>query len=575
MGSGAPGQATTAGTAWPVLEDWFEADALASFTALFCAVFFVLVLVYSAGYRRHFESLTRHIVCLAVTLALTLGAVFASNLVLFLVCWGALGLLMYLLIAQTRGAGAAAIKTFILIGAGDALMILGVALLWRETRTMDLGLLEVPTTSAEAVAAYLCLAVGALTKAGAMPFHTWVPDVAERAAIPVSAYLPASLDKLLGIYFLARLSLDVFVLGPAMNMLLMVIGAFTIVAAVMMALIQHDMTRLLGYHAVSQVGYMVLAIGTGSPLGIAAGLFHMLNNTLYKTCLFMTAGAVRERTGTTDLDKLGGLGRYMPFTFASFLIAALAISGVPPLNGFTSKWMIYHALIEKSAAETGGWLIFLICAMFGSVLTLASFMKLAHAVFLGQRSAAVTQPREVSPALWGPCAVLAVACVVFGLFPYAIPLRLWIEPSVAGGFQYHDVLRPVTMGGGGVGYPGVWSPLPVALLLLVGVIIGGLAAFWGLKGRIRVVEPFVGGERLEDHPEMRVSGTAFYDTVRELPVIRGGYALAAAKVFDLYEVGAKLCFAVSHSLSARHTGLLPQYVLWCMAGLVILLVLLS
>lgn len=575
MGSGAPGQVTTAGTAWPALEGWFEADALASFTGLFCAVFFVLVLIYSAGYRRHFESLTRHIVCLAVTLALTLGAVFASNLVLFLVCWGALGLLMYLLIAQTRGAEAAAIKTFILIGAGDALMILGAALIWRQTRTMDFALIDVPITSAEAVAAYLCLAVGALTKAGAMPFHTWVPDVAERAAIPVSAYLPASLDKLLGIYFLARLSLDLFVLGPAMNMLLMVIGAFTIVAAVMMALIQHDMTRLLGYHAVSQVGYMVLAIGTGSSLGIAAGLFHMLNNTLYKTCLFMTAGAVKERTGTTDLDKLGGLGRYMPFTFASFLIAALAISGVPPLNGFTSKWMIYHALVEKSAAETGGWLIFLICAMFGSVLTLASFMKLAHAVFLGQRSAAVTQPREVSPALWGPCAVLAVACVVFGLFPYAIPLRLWIEPAVTEGFYYPEFWRSVVSEGLEHQYPGVWSPLPVALLLLVGVIIAGLAAFWGLKGRIRVVEPFVGGERLDKHPEMRVSGTAFYDTIRDLPVIKWFYTLAAAKVFDLYEVGARACFAVSHALSATHTGILPQYVLWCVAGLVILLVLLS
>lgn len=575
MGSGAPGQVTTAGTAWPALEGWFEADALASFTGLFCAVFFVLVLIYSAGYRRHFESLTRHIVCLAVTLALTLGAVFASNLVLFLVCWGALGLLMYLLIAQTRGAEAAAIKTFILIGAGDALMILGAALIWRQTRTMDFALIDVPITSAEAVAAYLCLAVGALTKAGAMPFHTWVPDVAERAPIPVSAYLPASLDKLLGIYFLARLSLDLFVLGPAMNMLLMVIGAFTIVAAVMMALIQHDMTRLLGYHAVSQVGYMVLAIGTGSSLGIAAGLFHMLNNTLYKTCLFMTAGAVKERTGTTDLDKLGGLGRYMPFTFASFLIAALAISGVPPLNGFTSKWMIYHALVEKSAAETGGWLIFLICAMFGSVLTLASFMKLAHAVFLGQRSAAVTQPREVSPALWGPCAVLAVVCVVFGLFPYAIPLRLWIEPAVTEGFYYPEFWRSVVSEGLEHQYPGVWSPLPVALLLLVGVIIAGLAAFWGLKGRIRVVEPFVGGERLDEHPEMRVSGTAFYDTIRDLPVIKGFYTLAAAKVFDLYEVGARACFAVSHALSATHTGILPQYVLWCVAGLVILLVLLS
>jgi len=565
MNSGAPARVTTAGNpVWSALERWFEADPLANFTGLFCAVFFVLVLVYSAGYRRHFDSLARHAVCLAVTLALTLGAVFASNLVVFLVCWGALGLLMYLLIAQTRGAEAAAIKTFILIGAGDALMILGAALIWRQTRTMDFSLINVPITSAEAVAAYLCLAVGALTKAGAMPFHTWVPDVAERAAIPVSAYLPASLDKLLGIYFLARLSMDLFVLGPAMNMLLMVIGAFTIVAAVMMALVQHDMTRLLGYHAVSQVGYMVLAIGTGSSLGIAAGLFHMLNNTLYKTCLFMTAGSVKERTGTTDLDKLGGLGRFMPFTFASFLIAALAISGVPPLNGFASKWMIYHAIVEKSAAETGGWLVFLICAMFGSVLTLASFMKLAHAVFLGQCSPAVKQPREAGAALWGPGLVLALACVVFGLFPYAIPLRLWIEPAV--GWQYHEVL------GRDIFYPGMWSPLPVALLLLVGVIIAGLAAFWGLKGRIRVVEPFVGGERLEEHPEMRVSGTAFYDTVRELPVIGGAYALAADKVFDVYEVGAKLCFAVSHRLSDTHTGILPQYVLWCVAGLVILLV---
>ena len=112
-----------------------------------------------------------------------------------------------------------------------------------------------------------------------MPFHTWVPDAAEDAPIPVVAFLPASLDKLLGIYFLARITLDMFVMDLGMNTFLMAIGSFTIVAAVMMALIQHDLKRLLGYHAVSQVGYMVLGIGTGNPIGIAGGLFHMLNRS--------------------------------------------------------------------------------------------------------------------------------------------------------------------------------------------------------------------------------------------------------------------------------------------------------
>ena len=113
---------------------------------------------------------------------------------------------------------------------------------------------------------------------------------------------------------------------------MMVIGSVTILAAVMMALVQKNYKKLLSYHAISQVGYMILGIGTMTPVGIVGGLFHMINNAMYKSCLFLTGGAVEKQIGTTDLDKLGGLGVKMPITFACFVITALSISGVPPFN---------------------------------------------------------------------------------------------------------------------------------------------------------------------------------------------------------------------------------------------------
>jgi NADH-quinone oxidoreductase subunit L len=127
----------------------------------------------------------------------------------------------------------------------------------------------------------------------------------------------------------------------------MVIGAITIILAVMMALIQRDYKRLLSYHAISQVGYMILGIGTCLPAGIIGGIFHMLNNALYKCGLFLTGGVVEKQTGTTDLAKLGGLRLNMPVTFVCYLITAASISGVPPFNGFFSKELIYDAALVR------------------------------------------------------------------------------------------------------------------------------------------------------------------------------------------------------------------------------------
>jgi len=503
------------------IETLLRIDPLAKFVAIFVCVFTVLTIVYSLEHMRKRGGLVRYYIYVVVTGLVSVAAVLSNNLVLFMVFWGFLGLLLYVLInfGQTDRTSLTAKKSFIIIGGTDAFMLLGLALLFQATHyvelsrflTLKMAALRVPLDSRSAIIAYLCLAAGALAKAGAMPFHTWVPDTAEDAPTPVTAFLPASLDKLLGVYFLVRLSRDVFVMNNEMNTLLMALGSVTIVGAVMMALVQRDMKRMLGYDSVSQVGYMMLGIGTGTDLGLAAALFHMFNYTLYKSCLFFAGGAVEQRAGTSDLDRLGGLCKAMPITFMTFLIAALAISGVPPLNGFYSKWMLYQAVIAMGAG--GGfplWIIWLLAAMFGSALTLAVFMKLTHSVFLGQRSEGGEGSREVGAAMWLPSVLLAAACVVFGVAAYRLPLPHIICPSLNTGIEQ-------------LGLTGAWRPAD------------------------------------------------FYDTVEQTAGLSTMYRMAEARLFDVYEVGRNFTLGLSKVLSFLHNGVLPRYLAWCLLGVVVLL----
>ncbi len=533
-------------------------DNLSTFVATFVGIFSLLIILYSAGFMRNKAGLVRYYSYIILTFVASLGAVFSNNLVLFMVFWGILALTLYLLIGfgDRKRTAATAKKTFIIIGAADALMLLGLALVWRITGTLQMDSISISLETPLATWAYLCLAAGAFAKAGAMPLHTWVPDTAEDAPTPVTAYLPASLDKLLGIYFLVRISLGMFQMNAGMNTFLMAVGSFTIVAAVMMALVQHDMKRLLGYHAVSQVGYMVLGIGTGNPVGIAGALFHMLNHALYKSCLFLSAGAVEKRAGTTDLRKLGGFAKAMPFTFVAFLVGSFAISGVPPFNGFASKWMVYQGVIE--VGKNGGhlWIVWLVAALFGSALTLASFMKLTHAVFLGQPAQGKRETKEVGFSMWAPSVVLATLCVIFGVFAFQIPIRRFIAPSVEG----H------------IAYTGTWGATLATLLILVGIVIGVVIYLLAkVKTTQREVDAFIGGEVLEQHPDMRTSGVDFYDTIRDLPVLHGIYELAHRRVFDIYEWAKGLCAFFTKILRLVHTGVLTTYLLWMLLATVVLL----
>jgi len=540
----------------------FRLDYLSGFMLAAIAFFFILTLIYSFKFMRGASGLLRYYLYITLTAAASVLVVLTDNLIVLAAAWGFLGLMLYLLINMgDKDSPEAAKKALIIVGGTDALMLWGLAVVYYLAGTMQMSDISLGLDSGLKLAAYICIAVACFAKAGAMPFHSWIPDCARSAPAPVVAYLPASLDKLLGIYLLVRLSLHLFVMNTAMNSFLMLVGAFTIIAAVMMALVQHNMKTLLGYHAVSQVGYMLLGIGTGNPIGIAGGIFHMLNNAVYKSCLFLSAGNVEYRAKTAELDELGGLSKVMPITYISFLIASLSISGIPPFNGFVSKWLIYQGLLVRISGglslQQNIFTIFcLVAAMFGSGLTLASFMKLLQAIFLGQRMDAQKSKniKEVPLAMWGPCIILALVCVLFGIFAFPLPLKHIIFPALSFNF-------PVNASE----LPGIWSPVLATWLVVIGLIIGWII-FKLTKLSLRQDKSFVGSEITDLGADNMVTGTDFYNTIKEMGPMPGIYKRAAGGQFDIYVQGKKI-FTVSAIFKFLHNGVLPTYLVWVLLGM--------
>lgn len=535
---------------------------------VFISLFGFLVVLFSLDYLRGHPRQDKYYAFTLWSLAGALGAVMANNLLFFLIAWEIVTVMLFLLVNLGReraAAAAGAMKSFVMLGFADCAILLAAVLLIAEAGTWSIDRIQVDVGSLRSYAIYLLLLVGALAKAGAMPLHTWIPAASEGAPLTVMALLPASLDKLLGIYLLALVSLRMFVIDDALRLLLMVIGAVTILGAVMMAMVQHDLRRLLSFHAVSQVGYMVLGIGTGVVAGIAGGLFHMLNNAIYKNSLFLTAGSVERQTGTTELDRLGGLSKVMPMTFLGALVAALAISGVPPLNGFVSKWLVYQGVLSSGTPLMP---LLLVAAVFGSALTLASFIKVIHSVFLGAKPPALERPEltEVTWRMWGPMSVLGLLCIFFGVWAQW-PLRELIGPALVE-LNVEGGIYPQGWGSIVAGTTGFWSPTLATALILVGLVIGVGFYLVGRGFKVREAPTFIGGETVADD-RSRVAGTGFYDSIRELPLIRTLYRDADAGAFDPYHLGGRYGGNLVELLRGLHGGILPIYVGWCVVGVVL------
>jgi formate hydrogenlyase subunit 3/multisubunit Na+/H+ antiporter MnhD subunit len=340
---------------------------------------------------------------------------------------------------------------------------------------------------------------------------------------------------------------------------LLIIGAVTIITAVMMALVQHNYKRLLGYHAVSQVGYMIIGFGLGSLIGIAAGLFHMVNNTLYKTGLFLSSGNIEYRTGKENIDDLGGLSKVMPITFISTLIFALSISGIPPLNGFASKWMIYQGIVEfgkGTGIANQMWILWLGLAVLGSALTLASFIKFVGGIFLGRKLVKFDNIKEVPVLMWAPTIFIALLCVLFGVFAtnYIVP----------------ELIMPVS---GEFTFIGFWESGFVSILILLSILLGILIYLAGNLKKFRTDDSFVGGgEKMQELADF--SAPEFYKTFGEYNILAWIYKKADEKWFDIYDVKKKAVLWFSNLFSKAHTGLLHDYALWILIGLIIMLIVL-
>jgi formate hydrogenlyase subunit 3/multisubunit Na+/H+ antiporter MnhD subunit len=538
--------------------------SFSAFILLFVAIFAVLSIIYSLGYLWGKDKSSIYYSFMLWALGAAAGIALADNLLVLLMFWEVLtAILFYMTNMGDKDHEKGAAKAFTILGLSDAAMLLGVVLVWVQAGTLTISELSISTATPLGTVAFILLFVGAIAKAGGMPFHSWVPAIAISTPASIMAFLPAALDKLLAIYLLARITLDIFAIqaGSPLSMLMMIVGAVTILFAVLMALVQHNLKKLLSFHAVSQVGYMVLGVGSGLPIAIVGGLFHMLNNAIYKSCLFFGAGAIEKRTGTTELADLGGLARLMPVTFVSMAIASFSISGIPPFNGFASKWLIYQGMLESRHV------VFLIVAIFGSALTLASFVKVLHSVFLGRRPEHLEKVKDVDFSMQIPMIFLAILCVVFGIFA-GYPLEKFIIPAVSGGGAVSVVSGNIAT----IATGGFWSPGGATALIVVGVILGLL--IYGLTSIsvYRIEEnPWIGGN-IMDNDEIRYPGTQFYRTITEDlgPGIRTLFRDGERGALDGYNFFGKLGDSFVQVLRGLHNGNLSTYLSWIVIGLGIL-----
>jgi hydrogenase-4 component B len=404
----------------------------------------------------------------------------ASNGLHFLLGWELFTLSAYFLITLDRGQREARAAGWLYLAVSHAavLALFAFFALWAvRTGSWDLG----PMRDRTSLAPLFWLALfGFGIKAGVFPLHVWLPSAHANAPSHVSAIL-SGVSLKIGIYGLIRFS-GWMPMPAGIGWVVAVLGVASAVLGVAFALGQHDLKRLLAYHSVENIGIILIGFGLAlvateqghaawGRLAMAGALLHVWNHGLFKSLLFLGAGSVLHATGTREMSRLGGLWRTMPWTTALFGLGAVAICGLPPLNGFVSEWLVYLGLFEAAITRTTATWIAIPAAVLLAVtgaLALACFVKVCSVVFLGApRSAATAHAHESGWAMRGAMLALAVVCVAIGL----APILFW--PSIATAVVAWQPAWTSTV-----------SPAPLAELGLVHMAIAGsavVAAWWLLR----------------------------------------------------------------------------------------------
>lgn len=392
-----------------------KADPINLFFALFGAYVSVGICLYSVKYMAHEkEGFGRFYFFIQLFIASYLGLTFSENLIWSYVFFELTGLCSYQLISFWYGSeisSYSARKAFIMTHVAGYGFLLSVIMIFSNPENIHVY--------QDLILAFLLIAV--VAKSVQWPLFTWIP-YAMNAPTPVSALLHAACLVKCGVYLLVKFYFLMGSYGPFWHILLIYLGMGSSLIGVLFALKQDDIKKLLAYHTVSQIGYMVSGIGLGTPLGIAAGALHALNHALFKGLLFLVAGILQQVTSTRSLSQMGGLSSKLPLTTLLYLIGACAISGIPGFNGFVSKWLFYHASLQA------GHPIASVLGLLVSTLTTISFIKVFNTAFLGTcvKEYKHIDEREQRSMLLGAF-ILGGPCIILGVYPQII-LDLVVNP---------------------------------------------------------------------------------------------------------------------------------------------------
>ncbi|MCX5657580.1 MAG: proton-conducting transporter membrane subunit [Candidatus Omnitrophica bacterium] len=404
-------------------------DGLSNFVLVTVNLVAFFICIYSLSYVERYTNKSKFFTLFFMILTGMNGLIISGDLFNLYVFLEIASIASYALVAFGTEAEEleGAFKYTVMGSVASAFIFIGIAFLYGYSSTLNMAdmarvlSLKPSTWIVNFVAVLFFTGFG--LKAALVPFHAMLPDAYTSAPASISAMLSGTLIKTLGVYALARILFNVIGMNPGYSSVLMFLGGLSVLVAVILALSQWDLKRLLAYHSISQIGYIFLGIGLATPLGILGGLFHLFNHSIFKSLLFLNSGAIDYVADTRDLREMSGLKEKMPLTASTSLAASMSISGIPPFGGFFSKLIIIFACIQK------GSLGYALVAVIGSILTLASFMKVQKFAFLGNLKEKYKNIKEVPFAMKFSMAGLAIICAAGGLLLLP-PLRVFINSAV-------------------------------------------------------------------------------------------------------------------------------------------------
>ncbi|MCL5017391.1 MAG: hydrogenase 4 subunit B [Patescibacteria group bacterium] len=456
---------------FPLLSLSLHIDMLSAIFIFIISLIILFCSIYGAGYVKHFYKKYNigalgffyHLFIAGMLLVVT-----ASNGLFFLIAWEIMSIASYFLVVYDRNEKNninAGFLYLVMTHIGTAFIIISFLLLYKFTGSFDFeaiktGAILIPSSVKNVIFVFALIGFG--TKAGIVPFHIWLPAAHPAAPSHVSALMSGVMIKT-GIFMMIRLFLDILQPVPAWwGLTVLVVGAISSLLGVLYALTEHDIKRLLAYHSIENIGIILLGIGSAltfsslgmqslALLGLVAALFHTLNHATFKSLLFLSAGSVINQTHTRNMEEYGGLIKYMPQTAFFFLIGAMAISALPPFNGFFSEWMTFQSLFQGiiSLNFSTRW-IFILAAgalAFTGGLALTCFVKAFGATFLARpRSAEVTHSKESSFPLLAGMGALATLSLLFGIFSGQLTFFLEKAGNSLGIFQAAPSLVSLSRG---------------------------------------------------------------------------------------------------------------------------------